>query len=144
MSTFSISLAASAAVLAFVGLATAQESAQPQDIDLPAACQTGEAPGMAGMENMQSGMENMGEHQQAYMQAMMQTQDESMTGIMAEDADVAFACGMMAHHQAAINMARVQLRDGDNDQIKQMAQKIIDDQQREIEQFREWLQEQGQ
>ena len=141
-------LVASAAVFALVGPGFAQDTAmQSQDIDLPEACQTAaEAPAMPdmqGMQGMESTMQGMGDTQQAYMAGMMATQDEMTQGIMAEDPDVAFACGMMAHHQAAINMAQVELDNGDNDQIKQMAQKIIEDQQREIDQFKEWLEAQG-
>ncbi|MBA3517610.1 MAG: DUF305 domain-containing protein [Rhizobiales bacterium] len=93
---------------------------------------------------MESSMGNMGEHQQAYMQAMTKTEDAMMRGIMAEDADVAFACGMMGHHQAAINMANVELQVGDAGPMKEMAQKIIDAQKQEIAELRAWIEEQAQ
>ena len=38
-------------------------------MELPEICQAGEAPAMAGMENMESMMEGMGEAQRAIMQA---------------------------------------------------------------------------
>lgn len=145
MNAVSATIAASAAALALAGAAFAQDSStQAQEIQLPEACQTGAAPGMAGMEGMQPSMEGMGEIHQAYMQGMMATQDEMMQGVMAEDPDVGFACGMMAHHQAAINMARVELENGGDEKIKSMAQKIIEDQQREIDEFKAWLEEQAQ
>lgn len=38
-------------------------------------------------------------------------------GMMMEDVDVAFACGMIAHHQGAIDMAEVLLEHGDDPQM---------------------------
>jgi uncharacterized protein (DUF305 family) len=67
-----------------------------------------------------------------------------MRGMMAEDADVAFACAMIPHHQGAINMAQVELEHGDDDEMKQLAEKIIEDQTREIEQLTNWINAQAQ
>jgi uncharacterized protein (DUF305 family) len=53
--------------------------------------------------------------------------------------DVAFICGMIPHHQSAIDMAQVVLKTGDNAEAKRMAQKVIDDQQKEIAEMRDWL-----
>ena len=75
------------------------------------------------MEEMMAGLQ---EPQKSFMAGMMATQEPMMMGIMAKDADVAFACGMIPHHQAAINMAEVELQNGDDPQMKEMAQKIID------------------
>ena len=41
--------------------------------------------------------------------------------MMKDDADVAFACGMIAHHMGAISMAEVELKHGDNDEMKAAA-----------------------
>ena len=76
---------------------------------LPEACQTGEAPDMPGMARMGSQMEGMGEHQRGLMESMMAPGMAMMEGVMADDPDIAFACGMIPHHQAAINMAGVEL-----------------------------------
>lgn len=89
---------------------------------------------MSGMD-----MSGMDEAQQANMQAMIAMHPAMMQGMMAEDPDVAFACGMIAHHQGAIAMAEVELKYGADDEMKQMAQKIIDDQTREIGEFGTWL-----
>ena len=142
-------LGASAAILAFAGLAFAQNApAQGQDMgaamEMPEACQTGEAPSMPGMENMQPAMDAMAEHQKALMQGMMQTHDPMMQGMMADDPDVAFACAMIPHHQAAINMAEVELEQGDAGPMKEMAQKIIDAQKEEIVELTKWIEEQAQ
>lgn len=135
------------ALALLLGAAFAQPGpAQGQEgspIQLPEACQTGEASGMPAMESMQPATEGMGEHQQAFMQVMMQTQQPMMQGIMAEDADVAFACGMIAHHQTAIDMAEVELQHGDAEPMKQVAQSVIDAQQQEITELTQWLEEQS-
>jgi uncharacterized protein (DUF305 family) len=39
---------------------------------------------------------------------------------------------MIAHHQAAIDMAQAELRHGHNEQLRRLAQEIIVDQQQEI------------
>jgi uncharacterized protein (DUF305 family) len=106
---------------------------------LPEECRTaaqagGHAQMMQGMDmqamsqNMQGMMASMNEAQKGYMQAMMKMHDPMMTGIIAKDADVAFVCGMIAHHQGAIDMAQVALRTGDNAEAKRIAKKTIKDQ----------------
>jgi len=139
---------ASASIIGFLGVALAQDSnTQGHEMgamELPAACQAGEAPAMPDMKGMSAAMENMGEHQKGLMGGMMATQQPMMQGMMAEDPDVAFACAMIPHHQAAINMAQVELKHGDAGPMKEMAQKVIDAQTREIEELTQWLQEQGQ
>ncbi len=45
---------------------------------------------------------------------------------------------MMPHHQGAIDMARIYLRDGKDPDIRRMAGKIITDQEREIAEFKAW------
>ena len=148
MKAFSSALAASAIALGLLGTAAAQDTSMQghdmADMNLPEACQTAEAPAMHDMGNMQGMMEGMGGHQMALTQGMMATAGPMMKGMMAEDADVAFACAMIPHHQGAINMAKVEIERGDDDQMKQMAQKIIDEQSKEIEVLTKWIEEQGQ
>ncbi|WP_246805120.1 CopM family metallochaperone [Mesorhizobium mediterraneum] len=92
---------------------------------------------MPGMANMD--MSGMDEAHKANMAAMMKMHPAMMQGMMAKDPDVAFACGMIAHHQGAIDMAEVELKYGDNDEAKKMAQTIIDAQTKEIGEFKQWL-----
>jgi uncharacterized protein (DUF305 family) len=54
-----------------------------------------------------------------------------------KDLDKAFLNGMTPHHQAAIQMAQAELKRGKNPQVKALAQTIVDDQTREINQFQE-------
>lgn len=49
-----------------------------------------------------------------------------------DDVDRAFVTGMVPHHQAAIEMARVVLDRGRSPKVRALAQSIIDDQQNEI------------
>ena len=61
----------------------------------------------------------------------------------AQGADAArmFLEQMIAHHQGAIAMAEVELKYGDDEQSKAMAQKIIDAQGPEIEEMTAWVEE---
>jgi uncharacterized protein (DUF305 family) len=121
-----------------------QSSDQPMDVaatPLPAQCGQADGasaghtmPGMAGID-----MSSMDEAHKANMAAMMKMHPAMMQGMMAKDPDVAFACGMIAHHQGAIDMAEVELKYGDNDEAKKMAQMIIDAQTKEIGEFKQWL-----
>ena len=83
----------------------------------------------------------MPEHVQDNMRRMMTTMPAMHEAMMNEDADVAFACGMIAHHQGAIDMAQVLLEHGDDEQMIELAGAIIAAQVGEIEQMTTWLAE---
>ena len=61
----------------------------------------------------------------------------------AEPFDPAFIDAMIPHHEGAIAMARVELEQGSDPELKVLAQDIIDAQQREIDSMREHLGEHG-
>jgi len=55
--------------------------------------------------------------------------------------DEAFINAMIPHHESAIDMAQVALDESDNSAIRDLAGRIVEDQTREIEQMRGWLEE---
>ena len=69
------------------------------------------------------------------MDTMHAIMDRMMAMPMTNDPEIDFAKMMIMHHQGAMNMANVQLQEGKNDSLKRTAQKIIRDQQMEIQQF---------
>lgn len=70
----------------------------------------------------------------------MQRMHQAMqAGVQASEPDVTFVQGMIAHHQAAIEMAQIQLRHGTDPQNRKLAQEIISTQTREVQQMQRWL-----
>lgn len=57
--------------------------------------------------------------------------------------DIDFRTHMVPHHQGAIEMAKVALKHAKDQTTKQMAQKIIDDQEKEIAEMQDWLKKNG-
>ncbi|EGJ19626.1 hypothetical protein RSWS8N_15739 [Cereibacter sphaeroides WS8N] len=150
-------LAAAVAATAFSAPALAQDA----EFQLPEQCTTAATAGamdhsamghgnMAGnqgagmMEMMGMGgmdLESMPEHVRENVRKMMISMPAMHEGMMMEDADVAFACGMIAHHQGAIDMAEVLLEHGDDPQMRALAEEIIAAQGPEIERMTAWLAE---
>ena len=157
-----LELAAALAVLLAAPAALAQESgtagqaasatSQPEQMAdlsiLPQGCrdaiQQSGMPGMMSgmnMQGMMGGMQGMDEAQTASMEAMMKMNGPMMAAHAIKDPDLAFHCGMIAHHTGAIAMAEVELKYGNDDESKAMAQKIIDAQGPEIEEMTAWVEE---
>ena len=121
---------------------------------LPAAyalAQTESGGGMMGglmhgemMMKMKPGMQ-MSEADQGYM-AAMHAMGQNMMGMeMTGDASGDFVRMMIPHHQSAIDMAKVLLAEENADpEIKAIAEKIVADQTKEIEQLQAWLKAHGQ
>ncbi|GIZ53297.1 DUF305 domain-containing protein [Noviherbaspirillum aridicola] len=55
--------------------------------------------------------------------------------------DHQFIDTMIVHHQSAIDMAQLVDKRAGHDELKQMARKMMDDQQREISQLQDWKQQ---
>lgn len=55
------------------------------------------------------------------------------------DIDYDFAAMMRVHHQGAVDMAELELKKGQDPEMKQMAKEIIAAQKKEIAKFDEWL-----
>ena len=79
------------------------------------------------------------------MKAMMKGMNDQMANMpMSGDPDVDFARMMRIHHVGAVDMAKAQLRDGKNPQMRKMAQDIIAAQNKEIAIFDKFLASKGQ
>ena len=72
--------------------------------------------------------------------AMHEAMDIDFTG----DADVDFVRGMIAHHQGAIDMAKVVIEHGQDPEIRKLAEGIIAAQEGEIAFMKDWLAKHGQ
>ncbi|ERL55470.1 CopM family metallochaperone [Psychrobacter aquaticus] len=77
--------------------------------------------------------------QQAYARSMDALHGDMVMGIADPVPDVAFARGMLPHHIGAVEMAKIQLKYGTDEEMRQLAQAIIDTQQTEIELMENWL-----
>jgi uncharacterized protein (DUF305 family) len=71
--------------------------------------------------------------------AMTAMMNDMQTMETSGDPDQDFAMLMRRHHQAAIDMARVEIVNGKDEKLKAMAQKMIDDQQKEVTEFFNFL-----
>ena len=106
------------------------------------AQETQDSGSMEGMDHSNMDMSNMPEHMQGMMGAMdtmMQNMPMESSGMV--DAD--FLLMMIPHHQSAIDMARVELEQGDDEETKAMAQAVIDAQEKEIAEMRAMLERMG-
>ena len=65
------------------------------------------------------------------------------TGESHNDADIAFAQGMIPHHEQAVEMAEMALEKSENPEITDLAARIVDAQGPEIEKLQGWLEEWG-
>ena len=115
----------------------------------------GLATGLAGAAFAQSGHHHgagaghgtsaqaQSEATKSYMAAMGKMHGPMMQGVQDASADVAFVKGMIPHHQGAIEMAKIVLAHGKDEELKKMAQKVIDDQTMEIGEMQAWLKQHG-
>lgn len=78
-------------------------------------------------------------HSAEYMQSMATMSEKMMAASKIANPDVAFATGMIAHHQGAIDMAKIQLKYGKDSEMRALAENIIKAQQIEITQMQTWL-----
>lgn len=125
-----------ALVLAAASIATA---AMSQGITYPDKCKAADSMAMQHDQMMESPGMEMTEFQKEFMDGMHKTAPLMMDGMMKDDADVAFVCGMIAHHMGAIEMSKTELKHGDNAEAKAMARKIIDAQLKEIDEMSKWV-----
>jgi len=90
-----------------------------------------------------TGMSNMNGSNMSSNMTMMQNMQkmmDDMKGMQSSgNPDNDFASMMKAHHLAAIEMAQMEVSKGGNAEMKVMAQKMIDDQQKEVAEFNTFL-----
>ncbi|CCV09722.1 DUF305 domain-containing protein [Mesorhizobium sp. STM 4661] len=74
-----------------------------------------------------------------YKAAMDKMHADMMAIESSGNADVDFARRMIPHHQAAIDMAKVELANGKDPEIRKLAEAVIAAQEAEIKQLQAWL-----
>lgn len=57
--------------------------------------------------------------------------------------DETFVRKMIAHHQGAVETSQILLQQGSDPQLKQMVEKSVSDQEKEIRELQSWLQTNG-
>ena len=138
---------AAALLLAFAAPALAQQDhgahgAAATPSKLPAIC-LANAPQPASPMATQHGAGATEAHTEL-MAGMDAMNADMMAGGTATDIDVAFVCSMIPHHQGAIDMARAELKHGDDPWAREMAQAVITAQEKEIVDMLAWLEKQPQ
>lgn len=63
---------------------------------------------------------------------------EKMAAASGQTIDQAYVAEMIAHHEGAVAMAEVALRDSRDPEIRRMAQSVVDAQTREIAEMKAW------
>ena len=129
------------ALAAIPFLAMAAPAFSQDAFTLPAICTANAAHDMGSMDSAPD--MKMDQAHTDLMMGMDEMNAQMMKGMSASDIDVAFVCGMIPHHQGAINMAKAELQYGDDEEAKAMAQMVIDAQEKEIAEMRAWLEKQG-
>jgi len=115
-----------AALALTLGFSTCQNNASKTETDHSSMDSTEMDMGLMSMNSgMQTGMDKM----------MTDMHQMEMTGNIDKD----FAMMMKSHHQAAVDMSEEELESGKDDELKKMAQKIIDSQKSEINELQSFL-----
>ncbi len=73
------------------------------------------------------------------MHDKMMKDKECMTVVKTGNADVDFIGNMIPRHNMALEMAKKELKGGKATEARAMAEKILDDQQKEIAEMESWL-----
>ena len=84
-------------------------------------------------------METEGGATAGYRAAMDKMHADMMAIDYSGNADVDFARGMIPHHQAAIDMAKVELEHGTDPEMRKLAEGVVSAQEAEIKQMQDWL-----
>jgi len=117
----------------------AASSAQGGEVVLPEICGAAPADTDQVPTSQKKVTGDMDAGHMALMSGMEAMHDQMMAGMQAPDVDVAFVCGMIAHHQGAISMARAELDHGDDPFARSVAERVIAAQEAEIAEMLAWL-----
>lgn len=128
--------AVAATALLLAPSARAQQAQAPAPGGMPMPGMTMPMQGGNGMP--MPGTAATSQNQKDLMQSMERMNRDMMSMAVTGDPDRAFVTMMTPHHQGAIDMARIYLREGKDPEIRGMAEKIIADQEREIGEFKAW------
>ena len=95
---------------------------------------------LSGVANAQNTQGQVMQHDAKDMKQSMPNMDHKMGDMPTTgDADQYFAMMMKSHHQAGIEMAEKELKNGKDTKMKAMAKKIISDQTKEIANLNKWM-----
>ena len=100
-----------------------------------AAARTTEQMEAAGHAGHDMGGSTPGDKAFAASEAEMHRKMAAASG---QTIDQAYVAKMIAHHEGAVAMAKVALRDSRDPEIRRMAQSVVDTQTREIAQMKAW------
>ena len=128
MKTFRVPVLVASACIAFSSMAVAQSSSHGSSGH---GSQGHAAQGQAASKSQGAKVDMHA----SMMAGMQKVQEMKPTG----DTDKDFAMMMRMHHQQAVEMAQAELQGGKSPELKEMAQKIIRDQKKEIGQLDKWL-----
>jgi uncharacterized protein (DUF305 family) len=101
--------------------------------------------GMMGRGMMGGGMQapaSASAASKAYMEVADKMYGPIMEGLQADDPDIAFVRAMIAQRQGAIDLAKVRLQYGKDEQTRKWADDTIQRQQAEIDEMQAWLKKQ--
>lgn len=90
--------------------------------------------GMMGMDTSRN-MQNVATDHDTMSMADMNKQLEGLSG---DDYDKAFIEMMIAHHEGAVDMAKLSSSRANHEEIKQLSQGIVSAQEKEISEMKQW------
>ncbi|WP_438749944.1 CopM family metallochaperone [Pararhizobium sp. O133] len=98
--------------------------------------------GHGSMKTMEQPKGDAGPSSKAFAKANA-TMHEGMDITFTGNADIDFVRGMIAHHQGAIDMAKIELEYGKDADLRKLAEDIISAQETEIKTMKDWLARNG-
>ena len=96
------------------------------------------APATQHTSHPQEGMPADAPYWEGLMDSMTRMHAATSSTGPSADPDTDFVALMLPHHQAAIDMARIELTFGKDPQLRRLAQEIVTDQESEIQLMRLW------